>query len=300
MPVSETLHSLGGLARRGQLVRFEGRAAVDRALAGGDIVRVARGRYGLRTLPDAVVAAGRVAGVLGLEHAALHHGWEVVDNPRRPQLVVPKDRRVSEDARSRLDLIWRDLGSDDHDGLATSPALTLDMCSRRLPFHRALAVADSALRAGFRPARLDALARQARGPGSRQLRRVADAARGAAANPFESVLRAIALDVAGLNVTPQVLLTGPGWAIRPDLVDEELALVLEADSFEWHGGRAALDRDATRYNRLVAAGWSVLRFSWEAVMARPEEVRESLVAVVAQRTNRGRRDRAPRSTTRVA
>jgi hypothetical protein len=55
----------------------------------------------------------------------------------------------------------------------------------------------------------------------------------------------------------------------------------EADSFEWHGGRAALASDARRYNMLVVAGWMVLRFSYEDVMFHPDDVRPVLVAAVA-------------------
>jgi very-short-patch-repair endonuclease len=55
-------------------------------------------------------------------------------------------------------------------------------------------------------------------------------------------------------------------------------MVLEAESFEWHGDRAALRRDARRYNAMVVDGWLVLRFSWEDVMFQPEYVRAVLVA----------------------
>lgn len=102
-----------------------------------------------------------------------------------------------------------------------------------------------------------------------------------AANPFESVARAIALDVPGLQVTPQVTIRESGLVARCDLVDERLRIVIEADSFEWHGGRAALARDARRYNLLTVNGWIVLRFAWEQVMHEPAFVREVLVAAVA-------------------
>lgn len=72
----------------------------------------------------------------------------------------------------------------------------------------------------------------------------------------------------------------------PDLADVRLEIALEADSFEWHGDRAALHRDARRYNALVAAGWLVLRFSWEEVMFHPDRVRAVLEAVVARRSQR--------------
>lgn len=105
-----------------------------------------------------------------------------------------------------------------------------------------------------------------------------------AANPFESVLRAIALDVVGLDVRPQIPIYDPGFLGRPDLVDERLQIVIEADSFEWHGGRVALRRDAQRYNALVVHGWLVLRFAWEDVMFQPTMVQGVLEAAVAERT----------------
>lgn len=62
----------------------------------------------------------------------------------------------------------------------------------------------------------------------------------------------------------------------------ELHVILEADSFTWHGDRQALARDAKRYNLLVADGWLVLRFAWEDVMFDPAYVRSVLEAVVAR------------------
>jgi very-short-patch-repair endonuclease len=100
------------------------------------------------------------------------------------------------------------------------------------------------------------------------------------------VLRAIAIDVPGLEVVPQVRITGDlGLRVRADLVDRHLRIVLEADSFEWHGDRTALRRDARRYDLLVANGWTVLRFSWEDVMHDPDFVRAVLRATV-ERTQR--------------
>lgn len=135
-------------------------------------------------------------------------------------------------------------------------------------------------------ARLRALARDARGPGARQIRRVAGVADGRAANPFESALRAIALDVPGLVVPQRSVRAGQRFLGRPDLVDDALGIILEADSFEWHGGRAALVRDARRSNAFVVEGWLVLRFTWEDVMFHPDQVRLVLESAVAARTER--------------
>ena len=101
-------------------------------------------------------------------------------------------------------------------------------------------------------------------------------ASGLAANPFESVLRAIALDVPGLDLRPQVVIAEGGWVGRPDLVDTERRLVVEAESFEFHGRRAALRRDCERYTALTLLGWTVLRFAWEHVMFEPAYVAECL------------------------
>ncbi len=153
-------------------------------------------------------------------------------------------------------------------------------CLRRLPYDEALAVADSALRSGEGQGLLDRLAEEVRGPGSPQVRKVCRNADERAANPFESVLRALTHDIDGLQVTPQVTITDGDFTVRPDLVDERLWLVLEADSFEWHGKRSALTSDARRYNGLVVRGWIVLRFCYEDVMFHPDEVRTVLSSAV--------------------
>lgn len=109
--------------------------------------------------------------------------------------------------------------------------------------------------------------------------RVAQEADGRAANPFESVLRAIALD-AGPRLTPQIVIHDRGFTCRPDLVDVERKLVVEADSFEFHASRAQLRKDCRRYTGLSIRGWTVLRFSYEDVMHDQDYVRASLVAMV--------------------
>ncbi|MGB0100463.1 MAG: DUF559 domain-containing protein [Nocardioides sp.] len=294
MDAVEALSALGGVSTRAALVAVATRAAVDRALRVGDIVAAGHGRYALPAVDEARQQAHGLAGVLNLSSAALHHGWAVKTLPDRPHVTVPRRRKVSTARRSGVQLHYRDLTADEVvDDIATSRVATLRDCLRMLPFDEALAVADSALRAG----ELSALARAAaevHGPGRVQARRVAELATGDAANPFESVLRAIAVDVPGLRVQPQALITSTTPWCRPDLVDRELGVVLEADSFEWHGDRQALARDARRYNLLVADGWIVLRFSWEDVMLDPAYVREVLIAVVALVSRRAEPDRPGR------
>lgn len=280
MDVTEVLSVLGGVAERAEILRHVTRTDLDRAVRAGDVLRAGRGRYASPAVGNAALTARRMGGVLCRESAALHHGWAVKTVPDRPHVSVPRKRRLTGRQRHGVQVHRDDLHADDIDGVATSRELTLLQCLKFLPFDAALAVADSAARAGEQ-ALLTRVQNQARGPGARQARRVAALASADAANPFESVLRAIALGVPGLSVRAQVTVSGLLGDVRPDLVDTDLRLVLEADSFEWHGHRDALRRDTRRYDALVAAGWIVLRFAYEDVMFDQDFVRGVLVAVVA-------------------
>ena len=257
---------------------------MDAAVRDGVIVSVARGTWTSATGTDRALAAARsLTGFLSHRSAALDRGWAVRTVPEKPDVTVARNRRVSAARRCGVTLHWADLADDDIEGHRTSADRTLVDCLRTLPFAEALAVADSALREGMSLAHLRAVARDLRGPGAARVRHIANLADGRAANPFETSLRAICFEVEGLDVVPQVPIYDPGWLGRPDLVDVRLRIVLEADSFEWHGKRDDLKRDARRYNALIAAGWLVLRFTWEDVMFEPELVAETLRAVVKQR-----------------
>lgn len=286
MDLTGLLERRGGLATRAEILACRSQAELSRALREGDLVRVGRGRYVLPAVPEAEATAHRMNAVLCQTNAALHHGWQVKWVPERPHLLFPRHRNIPIRWRREVQIHRGDLLPDDVSaGVATSRELTLMQCLRSLPDDEALCVADSALRAG-EVATLARVRATARGAGAAKVRRIADAARGEAANPFESCLRALALRVPGLRVEPQrVISTDHTWA-RPDLVDDQARIVLEADSFEWHGSRQALARDAQRYNQLVADGWLVLRFTWEDVMFRPEEVTRLLVRTVRQRDAR--------------
>ncbi|GAA1478443.1 hypothetical protein GCM10009623_28890 [Nocardioides aestuarii] len=123
-------------------------------------------------------------------------------------------------------------------------------------------MADSCLRHG--DATHDELVAAAAGspPG---VRRVVAYADGRSTNPFESVLRALAID-AGLDVVPQYEVRAGGLVLHPDLVDPLRGIVLEADSWGFHASHDEHDRDCVRYNPLVATDWRVLRFTHDHVM----------------------------------
>ena len=284
MSLAEALGRMGGTATRRALLRAAPRKDLEAGLAAGAIVRVARDRYALPGVTEAQRAAHRLTGVLVRRSACMEHGWELKTTPRRPEIAVPKNRKVSTDRRKGVSLHRADLASKDVDGHVTAKHRTLEDCLRNLPFDEALAIADSALRHGYSPLELRRLGAGARGPGSDQMRRVAREANGLAANPFESVARSIGLAVGGLDLRPQVSIYEPTFLGRPDLVDQRLRVVVECESFEFHAGRDAFDRDVRRYTRLIAHGWLVLRFTYDDVMNHPVYVREILEVVVGERT----------------
>ena len=279
MDVVDVLARSGGLATRASLIQATSRADVDRALRAGAVVRVGHGRYASIGVGEAAATAHAVTGVLSLTSAVIHHGWEVKAVPQKPHVVFPRKRRIPLAYRDRVVIHRADLADDDVQDGATSRELTLTQCLRLLPYDEALVIADSALRHGEHATLRRAVA-LVRGRGQAQAQRVGAGARGEAANAFESVTRAICHSVPGLHAEPQVVISSPYCWARPDLVDRERRIVIECESYEWHGDRAGFRKDVRRYTLLVADGWVVLRFTWEDVMFRHEWVREVLCRAV--------------------
>ena len=278
------LTRLGGVARWSQLRRNCSRRRLRKDLRTGAIVRTGHGRYALPAADQARVAASRLSGHISHTSAALHWGWPVKTTPVPPHVTVPSHRTVSASRRDGVIVHYRDLqpGELSDEGV-TSPVRTVIDCCLDLPFDDALAVFDSSWRAGLKPREVQ-LAALGLSPRSRKrVLAVARAADKRAANPFESVLRAIVTSVSGLNVEPQVWISDGAFFARVDLADEELKIVIEADSLEFHGSPKAFDRDCRRYNGLVVRGWLVVRFTWKQVMFEPALVAETVRALVAER-----------------
>jgi very-short-patch-repair endonuclease len=289
MTVVEVLTRMGGVGDAHTVVAFTSRRKVQAALDSGQIVRDAPGRYALPGAQQARREAARLSAVVTGLSAAAHYGWELKVQPDLPTLTVPRNRNVSAARRAGVDLRWRRIPPNDVWDGVLRPGPTVIDCARTRPFDEALAVADSALRHGdvSKPL-LGRLAEQVSTTGRAECLRVAREASPLAANPFESVLRAIALDVPGLELQPQVVISESGFTGRPDLVDQVRRLVVEAESFEFHGRRRALRRDCERYNALVLRGWTVIRFAWEHVMLQPEYVTACLHQLAALERAPGR------------
>ncbi|GIM64401.1 hypothetical protein Pve01_83190 [Planomonospora venezuelensis] len=261
MDAVPALTRLGGIGSTADLLQLTTRKRLRRAVADRTIVHVSRGRYALPSADLARSLAAEIDGHLRLLSAVAHWGWESKWPAPYPQLGVT--RKPDRPVEAELFVVPR----SDIDGWATSKVQTVLDCAAELPFDEALAVADSALRHGA--VTRDEL--EAAMPDDPRVHRVVAHATPLAANPFESVLRAILVE-AGIGVVPQWATTIGRVTYHPDLAEPFAGLAIEANSWRHHAGKAEHDADCRRYNALIVGGWTVLRFTWEQVMFCPWEV----------------------------
>ncbi len=93
----------------------------------------------------------------------------------------------------------------------------------------------------------------------------------------ESVLERRLLGIVRTYELPDPLLQHEVWqagrfVARIDAAYPDRKIALEVDGYSAHSSRDAFQRDRTRQNRLVALGWTVLRFTWADVVDRPAMV----------------------------
>lgn len=71
--------------------------------------------------------------------------------------------------------------------------------------------------------------------------------------------------------------------VEADAYWPRLKVVIEIDGYQAHGHWAAFQRDRARDNRLVAAGYVVLRFTWHQLTLRPMQVVAEIARTLARR-----------------
>jgi hypothetical protein len=121
------------------------------------------------------------------------------------------------------------------------------------------------------------LARRPTGRGSARARAVLPVADPRAESPMESILRWLVHD-AGLPAPELQYVVRDGAGVflgRADLAWPERRVLVEFDG-DVHRERDVFVDDVRRQNRLVAAGWTVLRFTSADVLGRPDEVVEEI------------------------
>ena len=69
---------------------------------------------------------------------------------------------------------------------------------------------------------------------------------------------------------------------RIDVAFVRERIAIEVDGFAYHSARDRYQGDRTRQNLLVTGGWTVLRFTWEDVIARPGQVVATIRSALAR------------------
>jgi very-short-patch-repair endonuclease len=169
-----------------------------------------------------------------------------------------------------------------HNGFpVTSPARTLiDCAATDLPLDRLLnearvlkLVTDVDIRA--------AIDRCPQRKGTRRLRQVLEAERETGYTRSEAERR-LKVIVQSAKIEPPVFNTSLE-GIHPDAYWPRLKVVVEVDGYGAHAHWAAFQRDRARDNRLVAAGYVVLRFTWHQLTRDPMRVLAEIVRTLARR-----------------
>jgi very-short-patch-repair endonuclease len=259
-----------------------------RLLADGVVVRVVPGIFRLggaprthqQTLALALAEHGP-SGHVGLRSAAALWGVPGYPHLDRPDVLVAEER----ERRSRLSrLHTTSLLLPAHRSVragfpVTSPARTLFDLAAVEPLRRVERAVDHLLvRELVTTAKLDAVLSALGGRGRagtvafRQILEDRGAGYVAPASELERSARSVFREAGLPEPEFEVDLGDGAWIARVDCLWRSAKLVVELDGRRYHDGRSALDDDRRRDNRLMAAGWRVLRFTWDDLQRRPAEV----------------------------
>jgi len=131
----------------------------------------------------------------------------------------------------------------------------------------------------------DQLARNPTRPGARAVRRVLDEhyiGKTPTWSGNEELLLSITrpLGIPDPDTNQFVILPDGGPPIRADFVWRDQRVIVEADSRKWHTSRQRFEIDRQRDQRLVAAGWTVIRTTWRQMKRRPHELRPVLIKLL--------------------
>lgn len=130
---------------------------------------------------------------------------------------------------------------------------------------------------------LDALARaHPRHRGSARLRRTL-ATYEAGAAPTRSDLEKAFLAVCERHGLPRPLVNLPLCGMTVDFVFPAERVAVETDSWKWHRGRTAFERDRARDAVLAAAGWRTLRFTDRQIELGEQSVVRALATALQPR-----------------
>ena len=262
--------------------------------------RVANGRW-LRVVGDGFVLAGTMVtarrrvtsaaltwpdAVVCLRAAAQLHGYPV-DDGAEVDVIVPARRT------GRRGLITHELRLEAAEivrrgnARVTSPRRTLFDCLGRLPGPESDALAAWAIARGLldRYDLAQDLGRRPRWWGNARRRQAVADHRDGAIGPAERRLHRLLRRAGIAGWTGNAPIFDHGRIVaRADVLFAAAGLVIEVDGEAYHG-RGRFQADRTRQNALVAAGYTVLRFTWSDLVDRPDQVLHQIRTVLAARTS---------------
>jgi hypothetical protein len=284
-----------GVVTTAELAAFGlGRAAVARRAREGRLFRVHRGVYAVGR-PDlsppgrrlaAVLACGSPA-VLSHRSAAVQHGL-LADGGTRIDVTRPAPAGRPQSGirvHSSTTLIAPDIATVD--GIpCTSVARTLVDVGDREPARLVERAVDQAEVMGAFD--LVAISEALERAGPRRGRGVLKAILAELGQPTltDRELEELMLELmrtAGLH-QPEVnaWITGDGWAYKADFLWRTERLVVETDGRAFHSSPRAFEHDRLRDQRLILAGYTVVRFTWRQLVREPERVQRVVRNLLAR------------------
>ena len=294
--LAHSIDILGGIATRQQLlaIGFSGQD-LTRAVRSGQIRRLRQARYASPQAPLDRVAAARVGGLLAGPSAAATYGlWSGTDqrlhisvgpNSGRLRTNTPPSFRgrgaLTPDTSARpIELHWIEGGAVPERG-PECWRVTFESCLRQTvawcDTETAIACLDTALGvAGCTREGIAAIFAFA----TASDRLTASQCRYGSESGSESLVRQ-RLDVLGIPYRQQVEIPFVG---RVDFGLVGTRILIEVDSWKYHGDRNSFERDRRRDAELVARGFTVIRLTYQRVMTDwPWCERMILAAIAAQR-----------------
>lgn len=295
------MHSIDALARRqygvlttAQASEILTRPRVDRWIAGGRLVRVQPRVVRLQGTPAGAHQA-MVAASLSAQGPVSHRSaawlWGLVDPPEGVDVTVRYPRRVALRAPATAHRI-RDLhpaSTLERQGLlVTDPMRTVVDLGLLEPWWAVDKALGRAIGTRLLSVRAvitlrEQLARRGRN-GTGVIQRVFDERliRGA---DEDSVLELRLLGIIRRYGLPPVTFQHEIWhrgcfVARVDAAYPDRMIAIEADGFAAHSSPEAFEADHERQNALVALGWTVLRFTRNAIVRRPRAVHDRIHSVL--------------------
>src|SRR5450755_393638 len=270
-------------AQRGFVVREQllaaglGRGAISHRLERRRLHRFHPGVYLVGHTALSPLAAEMAAVLYYRGHAILSHAsaasiWGFADSTDGEVALTI----VGKDARSRPGLrLFRTRSLERRDlraraGLPlTSPARTLlDFAGSSSPYELEQAVAEARVRRLTDERELRAaIGRAPCRKGAESLRRLLDGERDPQLTRSEAERKLCELLIDAQLPLPEANLRVCGCEV--DFLWRAEKLVLEVDGHGFHGHRAAFERDRRRDQRLVAAGYRVIRVTWRQMVGEP-------------------------------